>query len=143
MYHCWTEMSFDLFAKRRTCSGLTIPNVYGLFQVISVTIQSYHYRFYHLYMFSERYGLGLLQIDHSDNFDATFSQVFLTFHIQNGKFITGPYWTAYPMTWNILDLKIRNSRLTIQDFWSHRITSIQHFWCHWITTIFLPLISGT
>ena len=45
-----------------------------------------------------KYGLGLLQIDQSDNSDATFSQFYITFHIQNGKFITGPYWTAYPMT---------------------------------------------
>ena len=36
MYHCWTKMSFDLFAKRWTCSGLTIPNVYGLFQVLYI-----------------------------------------------------------------------------------------------------------
>ena len=89
-------------------------------------------------IYVQPFVLGLLQIDQSDNFDAIFSQVFLTFHIQNGKFITGPYWT-----WNILDLKIWNSRLTFQDFSSLRITPIQYFWCHWITTIFLPLISGT
>ena len=90
------------------------------------------------------YVLGLLQIDQSDNFDATFSQVFLTFDIQNGKFITGPYWT-HCLSHDLKYLGSQNPKLEIN------IPILFKSWDYLNPTFlvsfnynnFLPLILGT